>query len=305
MRKFRGTIIIAIVFIVFLGYYYLVPRDTGLEGYESLVGNIEGKTINEVIVEQEEGNKTIINEDNTWYVIDENKYVADQQTIEEMVGKLSKLESIGIIETNPDNFDQYGLKNPKYKLFMKADGNTQEVDIGDYTPSGDCYFAKLPNNDTVYKVGATRFKEVTKPIDELRTKQIFTGDLEDMKKIEVTREDKRLLTLINDGGWKIQEGKDSFDIDQEQLSNFVNDLKKIKIANFHNEENEEISFYGLDNPSLTIILTYSDEEVEKLVLGSSAGLGEIYGKRGDGEGIFSVPYDEVKFFETMTVIKKN
>lgn len=302
MKKFKWTIIIAVVFVIFLGYYYIVPRDNSVEGFESLLGNVEGKTIDEVVLGSSATDKTVMKENDTWYVVGEEKYVANQALINDVISKLSGLESIGVIETDPEDLEKYKLDPPMYKLFIKAGESTQEIHIGNMTPSGDCYFVKLPDKKTVYKVGKSRLKEIVKPVDELRTKQIFIGKLEDMKKIEVIGKGKELLALVNDGIWKTI-GENSYEVEEEKLITLIEDLHNIRISEYHNDSNADLAFYGLADPSVIVTITYNDGSEEKLELGSSAGLGEIYGRRGESDTIFSVPYEEVEFFERIAVVE--
>lgn len=301
MRNFKWTILIVLIFIAFLGYYQFVQRGTEVEGFQSLLGELEGKKLDKVSLKSDEGETKVILENDEWYVVGKGKYIADQELVEEMIYKLERLESLETIKQDAEDLEMYGLEKPRYKLFLYVGDIMQEVHVGNFTPSKDCYFAKLPERNTVFKIGKSRMNEITKSSDELRAKQIFAGKSEDITQIEIIRRGEHLLTFSKDNDvWRINEVT-SYELEEEKVNNFIADLKKIIISEYTDDKNIKMSFYGLDNPSIIVTITYNDGHEAKLILGSSAGLGEVYGKRGGSEAVFTVPYKSVEFFGKITV----
>ncbi len=302
MRKFKGTIALLLIFIVVLIYYFIAPdKDNTVNKFVRLTDKIEGEVIDKISINSNKNQYEIINKNDTWVIKWNKEHLADQDLVNEMVDKLSKLESIDIIDINSDSLDKYGLTSPNYEIIINAGNKSQKIFIGDMVPTGDSYFVKLPDNDTVYKVGKFRLEELLKPIDELRTKQIFSGSKEDIRKIEVTKRGESFLTLVYDDTWKIVNNGNEYDLEDDQVNQLIDDLKKIKATDFFYDKSISLSFYGLDEPPIITNIIYEDNTEEKLIMGITAGFGEVYARRGDSETVITVPYEDVKFFNYITV----
>ncbi|WP_425447967.1 DUF4340 domain-containing protein [Dethiothermospora halolimnae] len=300
MKKFKGTIIIAVIFVLFLGGYLLLGKDENVEDdvLDEMISDISKEEIKTVDIRLEDEEFDIVKENNKWYIKQENKkYIGYQKKVDEVIRKLAELWSITTIDRKEKSLEDFGLNKPKYKITIKTDNKSKEINIGNETPAKDSYFVVMDDKDLIYKVGKGRFSELINGVDGLRQPQIFTGNIEDINKIELIKQGKKVISLTQDEKWK---SEDNLVIDEEKVKEFVDNIREIKVADvFPKNEDLELDFYGLDKPSIVLTVTYDDKE-EKLILGQSAGAGQVYGIRDESEWVIAVLHEKVNFFNGFT-----
>ena len=111
---------------------------------------------------------------------------ADQVAMESMVTTLASLASDRVVEEKAADLSQFGLAKPSMELTVtKKDGKSQQVAIGDETPTGGSYYAALKGDPRVFTVASFVKSAVDKTPNDLRDKRLLTFDVSKLTRVEL------------------------------------------------------------------------------------------------------------------------
>src|SRR5205823_654359 len=111
---------------------------------------------------------------------------ADQDAVASMVTSLSSLNADKVIEDKADDLKPYGLADPTLTVQVKRkDGKTDQVLIGDDTPTGSGAYAKLANDPRVFTIASFVKSGLDKRPDDLRDKRLLAFDQDKLTRVEL------------------------------------------------------------------------------------------------------------------------
>ena len=112
-----------------------------------------------------------------WQITQPEALPADQDTVGSLVGTFSALNADTVVEAKAADLAPYGLTNPKLDVqIVKKDGKTDNLLIGDETPTGSGSYAKLANDARVFTIGSFVKTSIDKTPNDLRDKRLLTFD---------------------------------------------------------------------------------------------------------------------------------
>lgn len=300
MKKFKGTIITLVVFIILLGYYFMSQGHQNSDAdLQKLISGVKYENINSVEIIGPEEKIKLEKEDDSWLVIGNKAYRGDNNIIQDMLNRLCDTHIANTISQENLNLKDFGLDPPKYKIIINTDEVTQKLYIGDENPVKDSYFVKIPNEDTIYKIFKYNLDKFTNSLDEFRDKTIFTINKDEIKQVEIIRNEETLCRLINNGKWTAED--ESLNLDQEKVEEFIQDIVDIKVSEFIDGEGRELSYYGLDKPSVTVILEAKNGEKERLDMEKNDGVGVIHAVKKDSNEIITIRYKPIQFLNNFSI----
>ncbi|MCC6860990.1 MAG: DUF4340 domain-containing protein [Bryobacterales bacterium] len=121
-----------------------------------------------------------------WEIVEPKPLPADQDSVSSLVSTLSSLTSDRLIEEKAADLNQYGLAKPSLQVDLtKKDGKTENLLLGDDTPTGSAVFAKLRNDPRVFTVSSYIKSSLDKTSKDLRDKRLLTFDSEKLTRVEL------------------------------------------------------------------------------------------------------------------------
>ena len=121
-----------------------------------------------------------------WRLVEPKPLPADQDAVSSVVTSLSALSADKVIEEKAEDLKPYGLGDPTLTITIKRkDGKTDEVLIGDDTPTGSGSYAKLANDARVFTVSSFVKTSLDKRPDDLRDKRLLTFDQDKLTRVEL------------------------------------------------------------------------------------------------------------------------
>src|SRR5690242_11415831 len=112
-----------------------------------------------------------------WQITQPEALPADQDAVSSIVTSLSALNADTIVEDKASDLSPYGLKNPAIDVqIVKKDGKTDDLMIGDETPTGSGNYAKTANDPRVFTIATFNKTSIDKPVNDLRDKRLLTFD---------------------------------------------------------------------------------------------------------------------------------
>jgi hypothetical protein len=121
-----------------------------------------------------------------WRIVEPKPLPADQDAVSSMVTTLSNLSADKLIEEKADDLNAYGLNQPTLDVTVKRkDGKTDEVLIGNDTPTGSGAYAKLPNDPRVFTVTSMVKSGLDKRPEDLRDKRLLTFEQDKLTRVDL------------------------------------------------------------------------------------------------------------------------
>jgi hypothetical protein len=121
-----------------------------------------------------------------WRITEPKPLPADQDAVSSMVTSLSSLNADKVIEEKADDLKPYGLADPTLTVQVKRkDGKTDEVLIGNDTPTGSGAYAKLAKDPRVFTIATFVKTGLDKRTDDLRDKRLLTFDQDKLTRVEL------------------------------------------------------------------------------------------------------------------------
>ena len=125
-------------------------------------------------------------ENGKWQILQPKPYPADPDTASSLVSALSSVSADKTIEDNATDLSAYGLANPQIDVsVIRKDGKTDELLLGDDTPTNSGTYAKRANDPHVYTVLSFVKTSVDKSLNDLRDKRLLTFDNDKLTRVEL------------------------------------------------------------------------------------------------------------------------
>ncbi|NLM01279.1 MAG: DUF4340 domain-containing protein [Treponema sp.] len=241
--------------------------------------NLEGNPDQIVITRGINGEKTVLSKTEGKWLINESKYPADANAVENILNDMKSIRVLDTVSKNGDD-ERYGL-NDNNALFVTLSEKGKElrtVKIGKSAATGQQSYITLDNDKAIKLVSGNLLSNASVSVDDLRDKNVYALNVSDIMKISVTTKDinyeiakvgePSVWTLVSQNGKSIQDGK----LNIEKVNSWVAGLTNLRVQSFASE-NTKLPSYSLVNMTMTVqnreinVAVYeSDEEGKYLIL---------------------------------------
>jgi hypothetical protein len=121
-----------------------------------------------------------------WEMLGPKQWTVDQDAAGSLVSTLSSLDSGRLVEEKVSDLAPFGLESPAMEVTItKNNGEVQNLLIGEESPAGGGYFAKLQNDPRVFTVASFNKTSLDKSPGDLRDKRLLTFDSEKLTRVEL------------------------------------------------------------------------------------------------------------------------
>jgi hypothetical protein len=147
-----------------------------------------------------------------------------------MVSTLSTLNADKLIEDKAADLQPYGLNIPTLDItIVKKDGKSNELLIGDDTPTGSGAYAKLAGDPRVFTVASFTKTSLDKTPTDLRDKRLLTFDSDKLTRVELQAKGQPVeFGKNNQNEWQILKPR-PLRADGSQVETLVTKLKDAKM----------------------------------------------------------------------------
>ena len=144
-------------------------------------------------------------ENGKWQITEPKALPADQDAVSSMVTTLSSLNADKVVEEKAADLQPFGLNMPTLDVQIKRkDGKTDELLIGDDTPTGSGAYAKLPGDSKVYTLASYSKTSLDKRVEDLRDKRLLTFESDKLTRLELQAKGQTIEFGKNSAGeWQI------------------------------------------------------------------------------------------------------
>lgn len=174
--------------------------------------------------------ETLRRQDGKWSMTEPKPMAADQDAVSSMVSTLTSLNADKVIDEKAQDLKAYGLNDPTLDITVKRrDGKTDQVLIGDDTPTGSGAYAKLPNDPRVFTVATMTKTSLDKRPDDLRDKRVLPFDQDKLTRVELQAKGQTVeFGKNNQNEWQILKPR-PLRADSSAVEGLISKLKDAKL----------------------------------------------------------------------------
>lgn len=124
--------------------------------------------------------------DGKWQITAPEPLRADQDTVSSLINTVSSLPSDRLVEEKTADYGPFGLDKANLEVTVtKKDGKTEKVLVGDETPTGSGFFARLAGDPRVFSIATSNKSSLDKTAKDLRDKRLLTFDSDKLSRVEL------------------------------------------------------------------------------------------------------------------------
>lgn len=193
----RGLLIAAIVLAGLAGLLYWSNRVEKRKKEEPeknappKILHIDQDSITRIEIRNKNRQEPVIlekSQDNQWKIVSPEGVPVDQDSVRSLLTTASDLTANRLLEEQASDLKPYGLDNPSVQVFIRQkDGKQWKLLIGDETPTGSYYYAKLEGDPRVFTLASWNKTSLDKSAWDLRDKRLLRFDSGKLSRIELVR----------------------------------------------------------------------------------------------------------------------
>jgi Domain of unknown function (DUF4340) len=292
--RLRNTIIVLILFALVGGYAFIVGRYSETEATRKLL-EVKKDDIakiellypdRDIVLERDKGGP--------WRLVKPIGADADQSEANNLAGAIADCAVEKTVDEKPADLKPFGLDKPKTIVTVTTfDKKTwPSIDVGGSTPIGFNAYARLSDNPAVLLTSSVFPSGMNKTVNELRVRDLMSFNVDQVRKLIVTRDNGQTVELDRDGEkWKMVKPA-SYAADDVQVREALSTMVNAKVADFIADSPANVAQYGLEKPHLTATVVLDNGEQQSLLFGfkqSEQGKSGIFVRRGERAPVYAVP----------------
>lgn len=226
--KFRGLLIAGLVLLVLGGVLFWSEHRKPAEEHPNstasaspVILKLDPPAIAQLTVKKKDAAPVTLVRKNAsdWQITEPKPLNADQSAVSTLLLPLSSLNSERVVEDRAADLKQYGLEQPALELdFTEKSNKSQQLRIGDDTPTGGSAYAMLAGDPRVFTISSSDKTSLDKSVNDLRDKHLLKLQSEKISRIDVDRKNQEIEFGRDKNGWQILKPRpsraDSFQIDE-------------------------------------------------------------------------------------------
>ncbi len=212
-----------------------------------------------------------------------------------------ELAEYGLSSSPPSSLEDSLLADPMLEVSLYLGEDTDKrLLVGGIEAEGGSYYARDVSRAPVFLIDSTLVNELRKPVSELRDKRpLRIADRDALRRIEILKKGEQLAVVERDSTetWKLLSpaGRTAkswrwnsiiTDLDGVEVAGFVLDWKK--------EERRDLSDYGLEDPSVSVVVSADDGTKMEVLLGGQVESGGVYLRRTDIPSVYEVESENME-----------
>ncbi|HEX9135730.1 MAG TPA: DUF4340 domain-containing protein [Nitrospirota bacterium] len=190
----------------------------------------------------------------------------DSTEMNSFLSEITSGQADEFVSEKADDLAKYGLDNPKIKLSVQLNDGSEKTIAA--ASKDDNHYAKSSMRPDIIRISSLLYDKLNIKPSELRNKEIFKLDKDNLSKIEIKNPNLKLVAEKSGDKWVIKEPTDKKD----------KDAPAIKIINPFETKADEIldsasseAKSKLAKPAVEAKLTYKDGKVVEIKVSSADG----------------------------------
>ncbi|MFQ5481219.1 MAG: DUF4340 domain-containing protein [Nitrospinaceae bacterium] len=300
MKRFAGTLGLALVLAGLAAYYYLIDlpqeqKERADKDRSQRVLFFDPKDVEGLLYQHGETTIRAKKENDVWRLQAPQQEKADANTIGALLADLKDARILRVVEEKPADLAAFGLASPRVKLTVQLkDAGETSVLFGDRAPVGPSLYVKLADEERVLLV-PTRIQDWEKTLFDFRGKTILDYFTPEVTGVDLVRPANTLHLAREKDVWKLSGAVQALG-DKSNIEDLLNSIRYSRIQAFAENPADDPARFGLDAPSRKLTLHFKDKTRE-LWIGGEVG-GNFHATRPGEAKVFQVEKRLVDLLDT-------
>jgi hypothetical protein len=227
------------------------------------------------------------NDSGVWEITAPKALAADKEAVSGVLSTLSALKSERLIEDNASDLAAYGLAAPPLDIeFTLKDNKTQQLLVGDQTPTGNAYYVMLAGDPRLFTLASYNKTSMDKTANDLRDKRLLTADFDKVSQIELTSRKQDITFARVKDAWQILKPR-PLRADTNQVDDLIRSLREAKMdTSSDTDDTKNAAAFG-DASFLALARISGASGTQELEVRKSKDV--YYAKSSVLSGIYKVP----------------
>lgn len=195
----------------------------------------------------------------------------DSSIVESILKNMHETAQGRIVSDDPETPLEFGISEDSLVVTVEGDEETERfsLHLGAETPSGNNRFARRGSEGPIFLISLSASDPLDKRTFDIRDKTVVKGKTSDLNRIELDRGEFHLAAeKTGEDQWMITK-PEKVRGDRTTLENIGSQMFNSKVKEFVDENPDDLSEYGLDNPAVALrFWTTGDDRPQTLYFGS-------------------------------------
>lgn len=239
----------------------------------------DSDSITKVIFDCDDGEFVTELIDDTWKLTSSDEFTVSESYIQNVCSYMSDLvaeKDYG--EITDKSKTTYGLSNPT-KITASDGTNEYVIYVGDATPTGDMYYVMTDNKNKIYSIDSSYGSVLKTSRLMMKDKSLIPYSDSEVAEIQLLKNGTDVYHLTYDdenSTWLLPDEYSNLVLDVTAVSSMINVMTRLDVESFLDEQLEDYSKYGFDNPVAELIVTGTDGTSKKLLFSYYGDNSETY-----------------------------
>ena len=248
------TTLVAALLLAFVGGFYYVyevrlgPEREKVETRKGRVFSVEAADVTAITLKRADGTVQAVREGDAWQLVEPVKAKGDRGPLEETVTTVTTAKMDREIDPSPKSLVEFGLDPPAATVDLALkDGKHLALLLGGKSPTGVWVYAKERDKPSVFVVGDSVLRDVTRPVADFRDKTVLAFSRPDVTGFEVVTAGDTITVEPDGQKWRMT-SPSARPADADAVSELFEKLGGAKVKEFVAEAPSSLAPYGLDHP---------------------------------------------------------
>jgi len=163
------------------------PEDTKGPNDSPKLVSLKDEDVSRVEIRRKDAEPVVVQKEKSGWQMTQPKPVrTDRDAVAGVVSAMSGLTWDRLVEDKATDTGTFGLAAPAIQVTLTGkDNKKQAIEIGDETPTGGAYFAKLQGDPRVFSINGGTKSSLDKSWQDLRDKRLMTFDESKLSRVEL------------------------------------------------------------------------------------------------------------------------
>lgn len=212
-----------------------------------------------------DSNTLSFHRDEDWVYDEDEAFPVDETKMEDLLEPFTSFGVSFVIE-NVEDYSQYGLDEPVCTIDLTTDQDSYQITLGSYSTMDEKRYVSIGDGN-VYLVDHDPLEEYDAVLSDL-IRNDKMPDLDSVTTIQFSGAQDYAIYYLEDSVNTYCADDVYFVQDQDlplsttRTEGYLNTLRFLSLTNYVNYKvtEEELANYGLDNPDLTVTVSYTEED---------------------------------------------
>ncbi len=258
-------------------------KDTSREAFK-----LNREDINQIVLTRAGQNVTFENKDNKWLITQPLSALADDATINSIIGDLVSARVTRDIPATAEQLKNFGLTEPKVKLEVKLkNGQSHKIELGDKDFSGSAVYAKIDGGQSIASLSGSLLTSADKDLKDLRDRSVLGGLSQyDIKGLKLSTESGPVSLAKEGESWKLT-APVSGAAEESEVNSLLSEITSAKAAEVVSETADDLAKYGLNAAKYGVTAQLTSGGERALSIGAKVEE-QYYAKVSDRPQIYKI-----------------